>query len=261
MKEQLAFPNQNRYSIESRPVRNIPTREPLQAAARREAQQQALYKAEIEADQSYEGHFAGIHPEHRPYISSELSPISTGSNAHTRASVLVDAQEAYDLEEDESYYTTRLPTSARRYQVSPAHVYQQGNQRLHVRYVDVPKRKSRQQQLPPERERQTEAYEIAPHSTRPGKRFHPLAWLGIFGIFLVGGWFGLNAVTSWYQGVQTDWTYGKQRHFEIAAVVGHHDSQATLHTLPQRISTARFLSLNCQEGLLLRPRFTRLKRS
>jgi hypothetical protein len=130
----------------------------------------------------------------------------------------------YELEEGDEYYQTRLPTSTRRYQVSPEQVYQSGNTRLHVRYVDVPKRKSRQQ-LPQERERQTEEYAAIPPRPRQGRRLHPLAWCGLFGVFLVVGWIGLNAVTSWYQGVQNDWTYGQQRHFEINAVVGHGDSQ------------------------------------
>jgi len=46
----------------------------------------------------------------------------------------------------------------------------------------------------------------------------------MFLLFLLLGWVGLNVVTSWWQGVQNDWTYGKQRHFEINAVVGHTDS-------------------------------------
>jgi len=132
----------------------------------------------------------------------------------------------YDLVEDESYYNTRLPTSTRRYSVSPEEVYQSGNTRYHVSYVDVPPRKSRHAQLPPGRERQTEAYEAIPQRRRQGMSLHPLAWFGVFGIFLVLGWFILNALTSWYQGVQDDWTYGTQRHFEINAVVGHNDSSA-----------------------------------
>ena len=78
-----------------------------------------------------------------------------------------DVGNDYDLEEGDEYYQTRLPTSARRYQVSPEQVYQSGNTRYHVRYVDVPKRKSRQQ-LPQERERLTEEYEVAPRSTQQG---------------------------------------------------------------------------------------------
>src|SRR6266480_4656282 len=131
------------YTQVRHPVRKIPTKEQLEYAARRQAQ----YEASEEADPSYSGHSAGIHPEHRPYVTDD-----------------------FDLEEGEEYYQTRLPTSSRRYQVSPEEVYQSGNQRLHVRYVDVPKRKSRQAQLPPERERQTEEYAAVPHSARQGRR-------------------------------------------------------------------------------------------
>ena len=61
-----------------------------------------------------------------------------------------------ELEENERYYTTRSPTSARRYQgyeLSPGHVYQSGNTRFHLHCVDVPPRRSRHQQLPPPRQR------------------------------------------------------------------------------------------------------------
>jgi hypothetical protein len=143
----------------------------------------------------------------------------------TRAPVTCDAEGEYDLEEDPRYYDTRLPTSTRRYHFSPEGVYRSGNTRYHVRYVDVPPRKSRHAQLPPGHERHSEAHEVPPQrGRRQGTRLHPLAWLGVFGIFLVLGWFGLNAFTTWYQGVQDNLTYGKQRHFEINAVVGHNDS-------------------------------------
>jgi hypothetical protein len=137
--------------------------------------------------------------------------------------------DADELEEDESYYMTRLPTSARRYQgysVSPEEVYQSGNTRYHVRYVDVPKRTSRhaQAQLPPPQKQERFTEEVAAVS-QAKRRIHPLAWFGLFLTLLIVGWIGLNFVTSWYQGVQNDWTYGQQRHFEINAVVGHGDSQ------------------------------------
>src|SRR5205809_663734 len=113
------------YSQVRHPVRKIPTKEQVEYAARRQAQ--------YEADPSYSGHSANIHPEHRPFDSQEL------------AYTTFDDESEYEIEEDEKYYRTRLPTSSRRYHVSPEEVYQSGNQRLHVRYVDVPKRKSRQQ--------------------------------------------------------------------------------------------------------------------
>jgi hypothetical protein len=206
-REQIAFPNQKHYYLKRRTVQKIPTRE------------------QREADPSYSGHSAGIHPEHQPFMSQELSDRSRGRNmAATRTPATFDGEGEYELEEDESYYDTRLPTSARRYQVSPEEVYQSGNTRYHVRYVDVPQRKSRQAQLPPERERPADGYEAVPQSGGHKRQFHPLVWLGVFGVFLVLGWFGLNAFTIWYQSVQDDWTYGKQRHFEINAIVGHNDS-------------------------------------
>lgn len=156
----MAFPNQNRSYNEPRPARNIPTREQLIQAARR----QDRYEANVEADPSYGGHQAGIHPEHRPYVSTELSQSRTGKSIQTRAPVTYDAEGDYEIEEDESYYDTRLPTSARRYHVSPEELYRSGNTRYHVRYVDVPPRKSRHAQLPPGHERHTEATEGTTHA-------------------------------------------------------------------------------------------------
>ncbi len=174
-------------------VRKLPrlTQEQIIAASRKQARQ--------EADPSYIGHDAGMHPEHQPYMTDD------------------------ELEADESYYTTRLPTSTRRYQgysVSPEEVYQSGNTRYHVRYVDVPVKRTSRQQLPPPRERE----HVAP--TRARTALHPLVWFGIFLTLLILGWIGLNAFSSWYQGVKDDWTYGEQRHLEIDAVVGHNDSAA-----------------------------------
>ncbi len=202
------------------------------AAAQAAAYPQAAYEA---ADQGYTGHDAGLHPENRPFQSTDLTPGSVKrARGRTNAPATLGHDEAYELEEDESYYTTRLPTSARRYpayHVSPEHIVQRGNQRLHVRYVDVPPRASRHAQLPPHRQRHSDTDDIdeleterPQASVRQGTRFHPLVWLGVFLLFLFLGWMGLNVVTSWWQGVQNDWTYGKERHFEINAVVGHRDS-------------------------------------
>ncbi len=203
-----------------------------QAAQRAAAYRQAAYEA---ADQGYTGHQAGLHPENRPFQSTDLTPGSVkraSGRTHTPVSLSQDID--YELEEDDSYYETRSPSSARGYQpyhVSPEAVYQQGNQRLHVRHVDIPPRRSRQAQLPPHRQRDGDTDDIdeleterPQASVRPGARFHPLVWLGLFLTLLLLGWMGLNVVTAWWQGVQNDWTYGKQRHFEINAVVGHRDS-------------------------------------
>jgi hypothetical protein len=195
-------------------VRKLPrlTQEQIIAASRQQARQ--------EADPSYSGHSAGIHPEHRPYMSTELSHIP----------VRFDAEGEYELEEDDAYYQTRLPTSARRYQgyaVSPEEVYQSGNTRYHVRYVDVPKRKSRQAQLPPprQRERYTEEVETTLPAAKPRKR--GLSTMFIFGVGMIAMLALVVLVFSasnWIQTTKDDLTYGRPRTFHIDYVVGHNDS-------------------------------------
>ncbi len=215
-------------------VRHLPSVriEKNSAAAQAAAYQRAAYEA---ADQGYTGHDAGLHPENRPFQSTDLTPGSVKrARGRTNAPATLSHDEAYELEEDESYYTTRLPTSARRYpayHVSPEHIVERGNQRLHVRYVDIPPRSSRHAQLLPQRQRHSDtddSDELETHRPQArvwqGTRLHPLVWPCLFLALLFLGWMGLNVVTSWWQGVQNDWTYGKQRHFEIGAVVGHSDS-------------------------------------
>ncbi len=167
-----------------------------------------------EADPSYSGHWAGIHPEHRPYITDERN-----LRTSTSAPGVVDD---YDLEEDDAYYQTRLPTSTRRYQRIPDVAPTKGKVQVVKHYHQHPLRAHRQQ-LPPPRQNYPDEDDHLP--SKPQRRIHPLFWIGIFGMFLVLGWIGLNFVASWYQGVQNDWTYGKERHFEINAVVGHGDAQ------------------------------------
>lgn len=129
----------------------------------------------------------------------------------------------YELEEADAYYQTRLPTSSRRYQGVPI-ATRGGRVNVVEHYHEQPLRTHRQQyqQLPPQRQRYMD--EVEDIQVKPQRRIHPLVWIGSFFILFILGWFGLNFVTSWYQGVQNDWTYGKQRHFEINAVVGHNDS-------------------------------------
>src|SRR5260370_24917615 len=81
-----------------------------------------------EASRHRVGHQAGLHPEDTPYLTSAMKQRRT-----------VD-DEALDDGDYDDEWPARLPTSARRYQVSPEHVYQQGNQRAHVTYFAVPPR-------------------------------------------------------------------------------------------------------------------------
>ena len=127
----------------------------------------------------------------------------------------------YELEEDDSFYLTRLPTSVRRYQQLPDDLTKQGRVKVVAHYHQQPLRAHRSQ-IPQRQERYRDEEEFT--STKSHRSFHPLVWIGVFGMLLVLGWFGLNAFVNWYQNVQNDWTFGKHRHFEIDAVVGHGDS-------------------------------------
>jgi hypothetical protein len=144
------------------------------------------------------GHSSGLHPEDQPYVSE-------------------------DLEEDDRYYETRLPTSTRRYNLSPhEQVFQQGNKRIIVHYEEPPpmhRRKSRGE-----------------NKEKPQPRFHPLLVVGLFLMLLFGGLIGLTALGSWWQTKQDDWTYGQNpRTFQTDVNVGHGTAQNPL---------SHFLALN-----------------
>ncbi len=160
------------------------------------------------ASRHYAGHYAGFHPEDTPFISGDIKP---------EGSVVEDEE----LEEDDTYYQTRMPTSSKRYQQLPDDLPTKRKVKVVEHYHEQPLRAHRPQLPPPHQNYRNEDGHV---QLKLQRRFHPLVWLGVFGMLLVLGWFGLNALTSWYQGVQDDLTYGTKRHFEIDTVVGHLDS-------------------------------------
>lgn len=162
------------------------------------------------------GHFAGIRPEQSPSLTTDD-----------------------ELEEDERYYTTRLPTSARRYQgydLSPERIYQSGNTRFHLHYVDVPPRHGRQKQLPPpgKRPRNGGATSIA-QETRARRRAHPLVSIGVGMLAMIALFLVLSSALTWIGQKKDDLVYGRPRTFQVDAVVGHNDS-------PE--SPSHFIALN-----------------
>jgi hypothetical protein len=197
--------------VNSRKAESVTTREQIAhrySKAGKQGKQQYI-PPQLEASRHRVGHYAGFHPEDTPYLTGDIKPGTSVADD--------DA-----LEEDDAYYNTRLPTSSRRYQQLPDVPTPQGNIKIVEHYHQQPLRAHRHQ-LPPPRQRYHD--EVEHLQATPHRRMHPFVWLGVFIIFLTLGWFGLNAVTSWYQSVQNDWTYGRERHFEIDAVVGHNDSQ------------------------------------
>jgi len=116
-----------------------------------------------------------------------------------------------DLEEmPDSYYNTRLPTSARRYATTTGQqVIQQGNRRFIIH------------DEPPPRKRE-------------------IHWMLILGMGMIVAlllWAGLSALSTWWTNHQLDATYGYPRTYQTDAVVGHNDS-------PDHMSHFIFLNLN-----------------
>ena len=140
-----------------------------------------------------------------------------------------------DVDEDEMYeeaYPPRLPTSARRYtagyDVSDEEIYEQGNTRLHVRYVDIPKR--RQAQLPPSAPTRDPIQDEGEQPARQKRKVHWLVFAGLAVLIMLVGWTALNLFATWWQVHTDDVTYGNPRTFQLDAVVGHNNDSPTSPT-------------------------------
>jgi hypothetical protein len=101
----------------------------------------------------------------------------------------------YDLEEDDSYYTQRPPTSAVRYTQPRQQVYQRGNKRIIIHNEPPPQRK-----------------------------LHWSFVLGIGMLIALALWVGGSYVVNWWTNHQLDSIYGNPRIAQYDVVVGHADS-------------------------------------
>jgi hypothetical protein len=156
------------------------------------------------------GHDAGLHPEDQPYV--------TGSMAAHRAHGQVFVDDEQEIEEDESYYSTHLPTSARRYNTtSDEYIIRQGNRKFVV-HDSYPPVRQRRQLPPPHRYRDEQA------TPKPRHRTSFLVWIGAAICIMLFGFVAFSSLGTWVQAKQDDWTYGQTRHFTMNAVVGHTDS-------------------------------------
>ncbi len=127
-------------------------------------------RANLPASPHYSGHSAGIHPEDQPFLST-------------------------DLEEDDSYYETRPPTSARRYQTGNQQVIERGNKRI-----------------------------VIHHEGPPRRSLHWSLMLGLGMLLMIILWVGGSFVITWWENHQLDSTYGMPRTYQTDQVVGHDDS-------------------------------------
>jgi len=167
----------------------------------------------------------------------------TTRQQHTRARRPVQA----DIEEDEiieEVYPARMPTSTRRYNVgydiSDEEVIQQGNQRLHIRYVDVPKR--RQSQLPPSAPTRDHIQDDEEQPAKQKRKVHWLVFLGLGMVVMLLGWYALSSLGTWWQMHQDDSAYGNPRTFQTDAVLGHSDSST---------SPTHFIAVNLNGNIIV----------
>ena len=101
----------------------------------------------------------------------------------------------YDLEEDDSYYTERRPTSAVRYTQPRQQVIQRGNKRIVIHNEPPPQRK-----------------------------LHWSFILGVGMLLMLALWVLGSYALSWWTNHQLDSTYGMPRTYQTDQVVGHSDS-------------------------------------
>jgi hypothetical protein len=115
-----------------------------------------------------------------------------------------------ELEDDDSYYETRVPTSSVRRYVTPQQpqVIQQGKRRL-----------------------------VIHNEPPPRTGYHWLVYVGFTMVVMITIWLLVVIGGAWWQGKQDDWAYGKPRTFQIDANVGHGTSQ---------VPASHFIALNLQ---------------
>ena len=152
------------------------------------------------------------------------------------------------FEDDDEYdegFSTRMPSSARRYH-SDART-ESGRTRADVQAMTVAQ-SGRRNAIPP-RATQTnvpaihpgrrttgpvETEDVTPRrsrdlSLRPQQgfnwsRFHWTIYVGLAMLVMLIGWIALSSFANWWQVTQDDWHYGRPRTFQINYVVGHNDS-------------------------------------
>ena len=137
----------------------------------------------------------------------------------------------YDVEDRDDLYETRMPSSARRYR--PYETMEDVSIPRPVTTTSIQRRRASASARPtsgvastavkPARTVDVHTQSLKQHQNH-SKRFYSTVIIGMF--VTVALLVGLTALVSWWQGVQTDMTYGNPRTFQMDAVVGHNDSVA-----------------------------------
>ena len=152
------------------------------------------------------GHYAGLHPEDMPGEDDECADALTVADDEWSPKMPKSALRWQDTrrasEEEEPETTSRSLAGQRSRDVV-----------LHR----VPRRASTL------RERETDDLP----RLRPRHRLHPLVFVGLALLIMVGGYVLFTVIANWWVVTQDTWTYGYPRTYQCDAVVGHnHDSSA-----------------------------------
>jgi len=165
------------------------------------------------------GHTTGIHPEDRPRVTDEQ-----------RQQKLRQAQYRYDDGTGDGVYDTRIPTSARRYQMPVTQA-----PRTVVRYhrQQVPLRRSRTQDyaLPVPQQPHTRHTEPKAKQSKERYQWHWLVYVGLTVLVGLGVFVGGSLALNWWHGYQDDLHYGRPRTAQYDVRVGHNDAHTPSHFL------------------------------
>jgi hypothetical protein len=129
----------------------------------------------------------------------------------------------YDVEDEEEFYVTRMPSSTRRYRSAPP-VQQEGSKEPDSQNgVLIQRRRS---SLGPKHtsgiaSNAATSYET--HVQRSTRRF-PLIAILVGVVLTIVLFMSLSALGSWWHNYQEDIQYGRPRTSQLDAVVGHGDS-------------------------------------
>lgn len=158
--------------------------------------------------------------------------------ATRRTTAQAPAQTQYDTEEGEydDAWPTRLPTSARRYNL-PAQqtVTTQRPRKRVVNVYDLPPN------IPPRRSRITTRDDVVPAlpQGQPAQRRSHAHWLLFVGVGMIAMltlWVLGTMLVNWWNVTQDDWHYGRPRTFQIDARVGHNDDATTSHFIAMNLN-------------------------
>lgn len=160
------------------------------------------------------------------YCTLQGSDTTGPSQQERRATI------GYDVDlEDDSLYTTRTLTSARRWtttdpsrQVVQRPLYDVQIYSGYMLPKAVPRRSSRQQAQQALPQQVSQEKQIS-----PSRRLHWMFILGIGMCAMLVLWVLGSVLLTWWHGRQDDLTYGRPRTFQTDAVVGHNDESTPSH--------------------------------